>query len=206
MSTLTHSESINELASALSKAQGEIANAKKDSANPFFKSSYADLASVREVTQGPLAKNGLAILQSPSADGAKVSVETMLMHTSGQWLRSVVTSTAKDEGPQAIGSCITYLRRYALQSFTGVAAEDDDGNAAEAKGKPQPVKVEAPKGFEQWADDLAAVAEEGTAKLQAVWKSSKADYRTHLTSTNPQGWESLKSIAAKVKLPEPVSA
>ena len=206
MTTLTHSDALNELAAALAKAQGLIANASKDSANPFFKAKYADLASVREAIRGPLAAHGLAVVQSPAADGATVSVETLLMHSSGQWIKGLVTATAKDAGPQAIGSCITYLRRYALQAFSGVAAEDDDGNAAEAKGKAQPENVEAPKGFEEWADDLAAAADSGTAFLQGVWKTSKPEYRAHLTKTNASGWESLKAIAAKVKVPEPSHA
>ena len=203
MTTLTHSDQVNELAAALAKAQGQIQDAKKDSANPFFKSKYADLAAVREAVRKPLSDNGIAVVQVPCADGSHAGVDTMLIHTSGQWIRGLLVVTSKDEGPQAIGSCITYLRRYALQSFTGVAAEDDDGNAAEGKtnGKQPEKKAEPPKGFEQWADDLAAVAEEGTEKLHAAWKTSRPEYRAYLTSTNPSGWESLKAIAAKVKVP-----
>src|SRR5438445_484364 len=104
---MTTSESINELASALSKAQGEMAGAAKSSANPFFKSKSADLESVRDAVQGPLSKHGLAYLQSPTTEGAKVSVEMFLMHTSGQWIRDTLSCVAKDDGPQAVGSCIT---------------------------------------------------------------------------------------------------
>jgi hypothetical protein len=198
------SEQINEIAAALAKAQGEIENAKKDSDNPFFKSKFADYASVRDAVQGPLSRNGISYVQVPTTDGLRVSVETRLMHASGQWIAGTVSATAKDDAPQAIGSCITYLRRYSLQSFVGVAAEDDDGNAAEAKGKP--IKVEAkfaPKGFAEWEHDLAAAAAEGTEKLRETWKASKPEFRTYLTETNKEGLERLKALAAKV---EPVSA
>ncbi len=205
MTTLTHSKQVNEIAAALAKAQGEIEGAKKDSANPFFKSSYADLASVRAAIRGPLSRYGLSILQSPSAEGSKVSVETMVMHSSGQWLRGIVTATAKDDGPQAIGSLITYLRRYALQSFTGVAPEDDDGNAAEAKGKPQVVKAMAPPGYVAWLESLTAASDKGSEHLKAFWSTSAAHFRKFVTENSPDTWEDLKAHAKSVK-PELVGA
>lgn len=141
------SEQIGELAAALAKAQGEMGGAKKDAANPFFKSKYADLASVWEACRAALSKNGLCVVQAPSADGPKVSVETMLAHTSGQWIKDTLTVQAKDDGPQAVGSAITYLRRYAMQGMTGVAPEDDDGNEAQpAADSPRTVSTQPFKG------------------------------------------------------------
>ncbi len=141
------SEQINELALALSKAQGSMKAAARDSENPFFKSRYADLASVCEVARRPLADNGLAVTQHPAADGNIVTVETALCHASGQWLSSRLTMLAKDASPQAIGSCITYLRRYSLSSVLGIASEeDDDGNSAQpAKGQQATAKPAQPK-------------------------------------------------------------
>ena len=196
---MTHSEQINELSTALSKAQGLIEGAKKDAANPFFKSKYADLASVWDACRAALAVNGLAVIQSPAAEGTRVSVDTLLTHSSGQWVAGTVSVTAKEDSPQAIGSAITYLRRYALQSFVGVAPEDDDANAASAKShivKAAPV-VE-PKGYSEWLADLEAVADQGIADLQKEWKKSRAEYRAHLTETNPAGWDTIKAKAAQV--------
>jgi hypothetical protein len=144
---MTTSDSINEIAAALAKAQGEMGGAVKDAANPFFKSKYADLASVRDACIGPLSKHGIAVFQSPSVAGAVVSVETMLAHSSGQWVRGSVSCTAKDDSPQSVGSAITYLRRYALQSFAGVAPEDDDAEAAHGRfsrpaNMPPPVEIQ----------------------------------------------------------------
>lgn len=152
------SEQINELASALSKAQGVIIPASKDADNPFFKSKYADLASVWEVAREPLYKNGLAIIQLPSAEGNIVTLKTILVHSSGQFISSDLTMVAKDASPQAIGSCITYLRRYALSSVVGIASEiDDDGNSATViKGKND--EVQPPKGVKSmrlFAEEMA---------------------------------------------------
>ena len=196
---MTHSEQINELSTALSKAQGLIEGAKKDAANPFFKSKYADLASVWDACRAALAVNGLAVIQSPAAEGTRVSVDTLLTHSSGQWVAGTVSVTAREDSPQAIGSAITYLRRYALQSFVGVAPEDDDANAASAKSHTvKAVPVMGPKGYADWLSDLDAVADEGINALQAAWKKSKAEYRAHLTDTNNAGWDSIKAKAAQV--------
>lgn len=137
---LATSAELGELAPALAKAQSAIKGAVKDSANPFFKSTYADLDSVWGACREPLTTNGLAVVQSPRAEGPVVYVDTMLLHSSGQWIRGSLSVRAKDESPQAVGSCITYLRRYALQSFVGVAPEDDDGEAAMERG-PEPEHV-----------------------------------------------------------------
>lgn len=214
---MTTSEQINELAAALAKAQGEIEGAAKTAANPFFKSKYADLASVWDACRRPLATNGLAVIQSPTVNELRVSLDTLIVHTSGQWIRNTLSCAVKDDTPQVIGSATTYLRRYALQSLVGVAAEDDDGNAAQghvANGNghaqqtqpaPAPKTVGAPpKGYLDWLDDLKAASDEGTERLQKAWKESSADYRTYLTTTAPKVWESIKVHAAKVS--EPVHA
>jgi hypothetical protein len=206
---MTTSESINEIATALAKAQGEMGGALKDSANPFFKSKYADLSSVREACNGPLTKHGIAVVQSPSVTGAVVTVATMLMHTSGQWIRGEVSCTAKDDSPQAVGSAITYCRRYALQSFAGVAPEDDDAEAAQGRGKAQqaaaPVVPQAPKGFDDWLIDLESAVPEGTPALEKAWKASKPEYRSYLTTNNPAKWSSMKEHAAKSLLTSEVA-
>jgi hypothetical protein len=199
---MTHSEQINEIAGALAKAQGAMKNARKDSANPFFKSKYADLAAVCEACREQLAANGIAVVQTPSAtDDGRVVVTTMLVHASGQWFADSLAVKPKDDGAQAMGSVITYLRRYSLAAFAGVAPEDDDGNAAVGNGvtataAPKPVM---PGGFNDWLADLEAVADEGTPSLEAAWKKSKADYRAYLTLFDNAKWEGLKAKAAKSK-------
>ena len=132
---MTRSEQINELATALAKAQGEMKGAAKDSENPHFRSKYADLASVREACLGALTKHGLSVPQFPRLTSVGegqwlVEVETTLLHTSGQWMTDTLAVPVTKVDAQGVGSAITYARRYALAAVTGVAPEDDDANAA----------------------------------------------------------------------------
>jgi hypothetical protein len=200
------SSSLGSLAGALAKAQGEMEAASKANINPHFKSKYADLASVWDACRLPLSKHGLAVLQPVRADGPKVTITTLLVHASGEWISESLTMTAQQNTPQAVGSAITYGRRYGLSAMVGIAPDDDDGNAAsQGKRQAQPMDVSqfeeeavsVPPGYEDWLADLAAVAEEGTARLQDTWKKSKSAYRSYLTSTNAPGWERLKAIAGK---------
>lgn len=135
---MRQSEHIHELAAALAKAQGQIEGAKKDSANPFFKSHYADLASVWDACRGAMAANGVSVLQSPRlitvGEQWLVEVETVLMHASGQFIADVLAVPLLKLDAQAIGSATTYARRYALAAFAGVAPEDDDGECAVGRG------------------------------------------------------------------------
>lgn len=130
------SESINELAAALCLAQGEMGAAVKDAANPFFKSKYADLGEVVRAVKQPFANHGLSYTQFPIRDGESAGVTTMLMHSSGQWMRETYTLPLAKFDAQAVGSAITYARRYALQAIAGVPSGDDDGNLA-AQSAPQ---------------------------------------------------------------------
>lgn len=127
------SPSIDKLATALAKAQGEIKPAAKDSVNPHFKSKYADLAAIDEASREALAKNGLAVVQLPRATGRTVTMVYALLHTSGQYLGSDLSMTAQQDTPQAIGGCITYQRRYTKAALVGISQEDDDGNSASSR-------------------------------------------------------------------------
>ena len=124
------SESIKELATALCAAQSQMGGAVKDSANPFFKSSYADLTSVIKAIKQPFADNGLSYTQFPVNDDSGVGVSTRLMHISGQWLEMEYTLPTVKKDPQASGSCISYARRYALQSIAGIPTAEDDAESA----------------------------------------------------------------------------
>ena len=140
---MTHSEQINELLAALSAAQAEIEHAAKDKTGQVGqqKTRYADLASVWEACRPALTKWKLSVTQWPKSEGNKVTVETMLGHSSGQWIREELTLHAVNASPQAVGSAITYARRYALAAAVGVAPDDDDGQAAQGNRDPkQPAK------------------------------------------------------------------
>jgi hypothetical protein len=142
------SESIGKLAEALAKAQGAIEGAKKDSANPFFKSKYADLASVWDACRKALSENSLSVVQTTDESPDAVIVDTRLCHSSGEWIQGRLVMKPVKADPQGIGSCLTYARRYALSAMVGIAPEDDDGNAATGKvegHKAYPLKVSKPE-------------------------------------------------------------
>lgn len=126
---LRRSESIAKLTAAMAQAQGEITNAAKSADNPFFKSKYADLGSIMDACRAPLSKYGIAYFQPASSIGKTVIVTTLLAFED-EWIEDKLILTAAQDTPQAVGSAITYGRRYALASMVGVAAGDDDGQAA----------------------------------------------------------------------------
>jgi hypothetical protein len=147
---MNKSETIGQLALALSKAQGQMKFAAKDAANPFFKSKYADLASVIEAIKIPLSANGIAFVQATDFEDSAVIVETILLHESGEWISGKLRMQPTKNDPQGVGSAVTYAKRYGLQAIAGVPSDDDDGNAAThqaaptakpAPAKPMPAKV-----------------------------------------------------------------
>lgn len=138
---MNKSETITELAKALVKFNSEVNKIAKDADNPFFKNNYATLDTIIDEIRPILSKHGLSIMQIPSGDGQNVTLKTLLLHESGEWLESdELTMKPVKNDPQAVGSCITYARRYSLAAFLSLnTGEDDDGNdATYGKDKPKP--------------------------------------------------------------------
>lgn len=137
------STTLAELAKALAKFQFEVESVTKDAVNPFYKSKYATLENIAEKIKKPMNDNGLSYVQLPTGDNG---LTTMLMHTSGEWVRSTMTLHPAKNDPQGQGSAITYARRYALSALLGlVTDEDDDGNEASTPKKPAETLKTAPK-------------------------------------------------------------
>ena len=131
---MNKSEAIGKLAEALSKAQGMMKGAIKDSENPFFKTAYADLASVWDACREPLSKCGLSVTQTTRiADNGDPVIITTLLHSSGEWMSGELLVKPVKADPQSVGSAITYGRRYALSAIVGIAPEDDDGEKAQGR-------------------------------------------------------------------------
>jgi hypothetical protein len=125
------SDSIGKLAAALAEAQAQMRNPTKDRKNDYFDSKYADLAGVLDAVRGPLAENGLVVIQTIEDTTERgPTINTTMIHSSGEWISDGYTMPAPKKDPQGYGSCITYARRYALAAICGVAQEDDDGNGA----------------------------------------------------------------------------
>lgn len=128
------SDSIANVAKALVAAQKEMGNAVKDSKNPFFKSSYADLNAVREAVLPACNANGISVLQLTVFLEGRKFVQTMALHESGEYISAITEIlSVKETDAQAQGSGISYARRYGLQALFNIGAEDDDGNSASGK-------------------------------------------------------------------------
>lgn len=138
---MNQSEKLDQLATALAKAQASLSGAKKSALNPHFKNNYATLQDVWDAAREVLAPNGLSVVQSYEAtDGKLMNIRTTLLHTSGQWIAGVLSMAPQQATPQGIASASTYGRRYGLASILGIVAdEDDDGNNAEEPGRAKPI-------------------------------------------------------------------
>ena len=133
MNELNQSNVIGALAAALCKVQGSMIGAVKDSSNPFFKSKYADLASVWESCRAQLAANNLCVIQTTEMGEHGAVLVTTLAHSSGEWIRGVFPIKTKDESPQVFLSALTYARRGSLAAIVGIAQIDDDGESAQGR-------------------------------------------------------------------------
>lgn len=198
--SLNMSPTICELAKALSKAQGKMSHAIKETTNVYFRSKYADLASVVDASRPALVDNGLSIVQYTRGN----VLYTMLLHSSGEWIRGHIElkpmRQAKDKGwedshdPQSYGSCITYARRYAMAAITGVATEDDDGNAATGKQGYTVQSEDVPTG------DPAILATLDTAKtmeeLAAAWNKIPVNVRRSYSAAKDAAKERIGKAAA----------
>jgi len=148
---MSTSQSIKEIALALSAAQAEMKPAEMNATNPFLKNRYADLGAIMKVARDPLAKNGLSFTQLVGGHEGMVNLETILMHKSGEWISTIVTVplATSEKGrnlAQEIGAMITYLKRYSLASILGIFSEEDTDGAAKKESKQETKKDQPPAG------------------------------------------------------------
>ena len=155
---MNKSESIQNLSAALSKAQAEMPAIKFDSKNPFLKNDYASLGAIIAGARPVLAKHGLSVSQLAFGEYGVAGVETVLMHTSGEWISSSISMPVGEEkgksSAQVAGSIVTYLRRYSLASILGIYSDEDgDGNKVEPERKP----ARTAKPAQQSDDDIMTI-------------------------------------------------
>lgn len=177
------SDSVKQIASAFVKAKKEFGPALKDRANPAFKGSkYADLGACLDAVDDALLNNGIGMYQETFLDDVGVTVETVLLHESGEVLRcGKLHVPASKQDPQGYGSALTYARRYSLMAACGIAPEDDDGNAAskapqqrQVAPKPAPAPTVSIPALVA-AMEAAGSMEELQATFKSAWKESKGD-------------------------------
>ena len=174
------SQTVGKIFTALGELQETLPIIGKNAINPHFGNTYADLAAIIEVANASMHKVGLSYSQIPSADSQNVTVTTIIVHgESGEWIRGSLSMVAKNPGPQAIGSTITYAKRYALQSMIGIgpADEDDDGNAGtELRGG----KVTSPSKEEAKPDANGVVY---LSDISSKLFAKKGDVKAYLNDT-----------------------
>lgn len=207
---MRRSDPIGELARALSQAQGQMSGARKDGLNPHFRSQYSTLASVWEAARPPLAAHGLAVVQSPTLVHAGedlwlVEVKTLLLHASGQWLEDSLAVPVVALNAQAVGSAVSYAKRYQLQSILGIAptdADDDDGNAA-VGSQPDDDASAAPRAKSKKTPATPVVTETTIGRVASiarrVLKSGKEKYIVKLQHDGREyeTWSLTTATAAK---------
>lgn len=171
---MNKSESIKNIGLALCKFQATIGKVSKEANNPFFKSKYASLANILDTIQKPLSDCGLAFAQLPDDD----SLTTILIHSeSGEWLEaSYKMPVAKANDPQAMGSAITYARRYALGAILGLNIDDDD-DAEKAMGRTPQKETLTPK-HPNWAKAVEHITRGGKiSDITNKYHLSEVDYK-----------------------------
>ena len=139
---------INELVAALAKAQGSMKPAVFNRVNPHYKNRYADFTSCMDACRGPLAENGLAVMQYCETIEGRLSLVTMLAHVSGQSIKSEFPLISAKADSQGFGSAMTYAKRYCLCGMIGIVADeegDDDGEAAVGRGRQEARPAPQPK-------------------------------------------------------------
>jgi hypothetical protein len=192
---MAQSETIGALALALSKAQGSMEAARKEAQNPHLRNKYADLTSCWDACREPLTQNGLAIVQTTETQGESITIITTLAHESGEWISGSLTIPAtgnKGVNPaQALGSAISYGRRYGLTAIVGVCTDDDDGQASsKPRGNrtPPPLSITGPE-LDKKID--AAVSVEALTSLYHAHKDAWTEEHT--------GRASMRKEALRVK-------
>ena len=178
---MNKSESIAAISQAIAKAQGEVENASKNAKNPHFKSKYADLAELLNTVRPVFSGHGLAIVQMPSFVDGVASVETLISHSSGEWISSICSAPVSKQDAQGVGSAITYLRRYSLAAMCGIAQEDDDANSSVGHA-PQPQTQAKPQAKPEISSERLAKAIEAIK----AGKATKDSVINNFTLTNAQ--------------------
>ena len=181
------SDTIGALAAALAKAQGSLNAALKDSKNPHLKNKYADLASIWNAAREPLAANELAVIQTTERDEGGQHLVTTLAHSSGEWIRGelAISASGGNKGvnaDQALGSSISYMRRYALAAIVGVIQDDDDAHSSSGNNghrsnpEPQPEIDPRPPLIERIEKAEKSLGEHGKARHNSRQKHLKTTY------------------------------
>lgn len=196
---MRQSDTINELAAALAKAQGEFTNPErnrevtvKTKTGGDYKFKYATFDAILDTVRGPLSANGLALVQGVAISERGTMLATKLLHASGQWVESETPVFYSEDRAQAFGSGVSYAKRYAVAALLGITAdEDDDGNNAEGNRatfkdrKPPP-----PSSFERGTPlaDARRAIDAGTAQSAPPKPKARPTAKEWAHSDDAKAW------------------
>lgn len=186
------------LAKALVALQADLTPVEKTAANPFFKSKYADLPTVKADVQPLLAKHKLAVVQHPTTLDGQPALRTRVVHESGQYDEDTMLLMLSKQDPQSQGSALTYAKRYAFMAVLGVVAdEDDDGNAAtHTSASKRPVASSGNPASDKQLGLLRSLMEKAGIDPAAITA------RINLIETSKEASDAIEKMQAK--LAEPV--
>ena len=200
---MTTQKTDNPLAADLVAALSELRTLGQDGSNPHYKSRYLTLQTLIEGVRPILARHNLALLQPVTADGASVTVTTLLLHASGAEFSSALTLTATGPAtPQALGSLISYARRYGAGALLGIVSDpdaDDDANAASA---PQDdgynlARQAETQVYDKWIATLSVAATAGLPALMTAVRDGDESHKARLRA-NTTLWNAIKNAAGAV--------
>lgn len=173
------SDTVREVAKALAVASKTMGHAGKDRQNPHLRNRYATLEAVIDAVRIPLADAGISILQAGDVSGSMVTVTTRLLHESGEWVEgSLQVAVPEPKGitaAQALGSAMTYGRRYTLAALCGIGSEEDDDGAG--TGKSRPARPAKPETVEQ----EKAPEKPAPAEHHPSWEGDRAGFCAELS-------------------------
>lgn len=186
---MERSESIAEISKALNTFRIAVKQPVKSASNPFFKSKYVALEGVVDAIDSALKDTGLSYVQEATSEGNQVSVTTLLLHESGEWIElTPLTLPVTKNDAQAFGSAETYARRYSLSAAFGITSDlDDDGNAASSNPpaqQPTKPKRSTTQARKETINELA----ESISKIKNVEKSQVLveAYKNHGIESNDE--------------------
>lgn len=174
---MRQSEEIDKISKALLVAQKRLTIAKKDESNAFLKNKFASLVSVIKAVKGPLNDAGITFIQPPVTLDDKSGVVTRLVHESGQWLEATLLMPLPKQDPQAVGSAVSYARRYCLMSWLGIPQADDDAELA----MPERKTSKTSKTNKHVKATKALKSTKNMDELKSIWVTFDEATRTALT-------------------------
>lgn len=187
---MTTSNDVKQIFPALIEAIAELENVSPNRENPYFKSDYADLASIIDAVKPILNKHGIAVVQGFGGNENVLECHTRIIHTSGEWIESSVPVKVTDNKAPTYGIYITYMRRYALSAMLNIATEPDKDGAG----------TEPQKEVNKASEPCSMLATELGEKMRKTGLFSEGEIATRLKEFAQKGEPYIAEVDKIIKL------